>query len=473
MKKWIAILLCVLTGMLAIFSVACGGSETQNPSDNGEPTGELDPNTEVNITFMHMWPEHETTMNRLVAIFESQNPNIHVDTSITPYDKIETSLQSAFIANQMPNVYTFYTHFMNPLVSSSDGVMAGTLNGLHDKIADNFLQSSSWEMGKFNGNYYSAPFRITAEAIFYNKTIFAQNGWTVPTTFEEFEALLKAVSDSGKYTPLAAGGKEGQITYVVNALNLFCAILDGAVEEEGYQLGRLEPDYEDETGSLVYDKVRNWYAAGYFGKNAMAASKQNAIQQFVTSEGTKAAMLFANVTNIGDISSTMSDEVGLFAIPAPSAIADQVKYVYGGFDGLSYSPNATNDQKLASIKLIEFLTSQQAQQIIVDGMQSITVLKGVEYHSETYRAFSEEVKYVGAYATSPDYMTGGNASMNEGIIQAYIMGSPAAYPTALDMIKQINKNTYADMQDFLLNSPVKDWMPRKNAKKDYDRSWLA
>lgn len=471
MKKLIAILLCVLTGMLAIFSVACGDSGTNNPSENGEPTGELDPNTEVNITFMHMWPEHETTMNRLIAIFESQNPNIHITTSVTTYDKMEQSLQSAYIAGEMPNVYTFYTHYMNPLVSSSDGVMAGSLNGLHDKIADNFLQSSSWEMGKFNGNYYSAPFRITAEAIFYNKTIFEQNGWNVPTSFEEFEALLKKINDTGKYIPLSAGGREGQITYIINAMNLFCAILDGAVEEEGYQLGRLEPDYEDNTGALIYDKVKKWYGDGYFGKNAIGVTKQGAIQKFTAQEGTKAAMLFANVTNIGDISSTMSDEVGLFAIPAPAAISDQVKYVYGGFDGLSYSPNATNDQKLASIKLIEFLTSQQAQQIIVDQMQSITVLKGVEYHSETYKAFSEEVKYVGAYATSPDYVTGALSAMNEGIIQNYITGN-SAYTSALDMIKKLNENTYADMQDFLLNSPVKDWMPRQNAKKDYDKNWL-
>lgn len=74
---------------------------------------------------MHMWPEHEQVMNQLISKFEGENPGVHVSISINPYDKIEQVLQTAQMSGELPNVYTFYTHYMTPLVSATDGVLAG------------------------------------------------------------------------------------------------------------------------------------------------------------------------------------------------------------------------------------------------------------------------------------------------------------------------------------------------------------
>ena len=81
---------------------------------------------------------------------------------------------------------------------------------------------------------------------------------------------MDAVSADGTYTPLAAGGKEHQITYLINAMSLFCSVMDGSVDEPGYAVGRLEPDESDNTSVLIYEKVHDWYAADYFGKGAAA-----------------------------------------------------------------------------------------------------------------------------------------------------------------------------------------------------------
>ena len=344
MKRLITIVMALILALSLASFAACG------PEEEG-------PDGEVKITFMHMWPEHEAVMNQLLDQFEAENEGITVEASITPYDQIEQVLQAAQISGTLPNVYTFYTHYMTPMVSSTDGVMAGSLNELHDEIIGDFIQESSWELGKINGTYYSAPFRATGELIFYNKTLFGEKGWNKPETFEAFEALLDAVSADGTYTPLAAGGKEHQITYLINAMSLFCSVMDGSVDEPGYAVGRLEPDESDNTSVLIYEKVHDWYAADYFGKGAIAVSKQGAIKEFTSR---RAAMVFANVNNLGDIATLMpNDEIGVFAIPAPSAIAEDVKYVYGGYDGLSYNPGASDAKKEASLKLIKFLVSAE------------------------------------------------------------------------------------------------------------------
>ena len=455
MKRLITIVMALILALSLASFPACG------PEEEG-PAGE------VKITFMHMWPEHEAVMNQLLDQFEAENEGITVEASITPYDQIEQVLQAAQISGTLPNVYTFYTHYMTPMVSSTDGVMAGSLNELHDEIIGDFIQESSWELGKINGTYYSAPFRATGELIFYNKTLFGEKGWNKPETFEAFEALLDAVSADGTYTPLAAGGKEHQITYLINAMSLFCSVMDGSVDEPGYAVGRLEPDESDNTSVLIYEKVHDWYAADYFGKGAIAVSKQGAIKEFTSR---RAAMVFANVNNLGDIATLMpNDEIGVFAIPAPSAIAEDVKYVYGGYDGLSYNPGASEAKKEASLKLIKFLVSAEVQQILADRTQSIVVNKNAEYHSEMYKAFAEEYRYVGAYATGTDYVTGQNAAGNVSIMSTYISGTSGQ--SAAQIIRLINDNVWKDMQDPLLNNPVKDWYPRQNPRKDFDKSWL-
>lgn len=463
MKKFVSLLLGGLLGASCLLT-GCG---VNNGGNTSEP-GELDPNAKVNISFMHMWSEHATVMESIVNGFEKENPNVTVDISITPFDQIEQVLQAAYISGTLPNVYVFYTHYMNPLVSSSDGVMAGTLNGLKEEISDWFIQPDAWEMGNIKGNYYSVPFRATAELVFYNKTIFDGKGWSAPSTFEEFSTLLDTIKQDGTYTPLSAGGKEDQITYLINAMSLFSSVLDGSVEEPGYKVGRLEPDANNTIPERIYEKVKSWCDADYFGKGAIGLSKTGAIKEFTTR---KAAMVFANVNNIGDISSIMpNDEIGAFAIPAPAAIADQVKYVYGGYDGLSYNPGASEMEKAASLKLIKYLVSDDVQQILADRTQSIIVNKTAEYHNPVFAAFAKECQYVGAYATGIDYMTGTHSSGNKSIMTRYLSGTSGQ--TAKAIIQLINQNVYKDMQDTLINDPPVDWYPRQNVRKEFDTSWL-
>ena len=457
-KFFVASMVAALS--LSMFPLAaCGG-------------GEVDPEGETNITFMHMWPEHEQVMNQLISKFEGENPGVHVSISINPYDKIEQVLQTAQMSGELPNVYTFYTHYMTPLVSATDGVLAGDVTDLKEKLSNNYVQPDSWEMGKIGGKYYSVPFRVTGELIFYNKNIFTEKGWSEPETFEELELLLGEILADGTYMPLAAGGKENQITYIVNAMSLFSSILDGSVDEPGYAVGRLQPESPevDDTSVKIYEKVRAWYANGYFGKGAIATSKTGAIKNFTSRT---AAMVFANVCNMSEVSSLMpNDEIGVFGIPAPAVLAEEqaVKYVFGGYDGLSYAPDAPANRIAASKKLIEFLVRADIQQILADRTQSIIVSKGVEYHDDNYKAFAEECKYVGAYSTGTDYVTGSNSAGNGTMISSYIAGTSKM--TAAEIIRTINDNVYKDMQDSLLNNPTRDWYPRQNAKKEYDRSWL-
>ena len=71
-------------------------------------------------------------------------------------------------------------------------------------VKDNFGASAlnAWQTP--DGKVFAVPFAAVSQIIYYNKTLFADNGLEVPTTFEELLAVAKAFKDKG-IEPFANG----------------------------------------------------------------------------------------------------------------------------------------------------------------------------------------------------------------------------------------------------------------------------
>ena len=54
---------------------------------------------------------------------------------------------------------------------------------------------------------YALPYAANAAGVLYNKDMFAENGWKVPTTWSEFTALCDEIKESGTL-PLYLGFKD-------------------------------------------------------------------------------------------------------------------------------------------------------------------------------------------------------------------------------------------------------------------------
>ena len=53
---------------------------------------------------------------------------------------------------------------------------------------------------------YALPYAANAAGVLYNKDMFAENGWKVPTNWSEFTALCDEIKESGTL-PLYLGFK--------------------------------------------------------------------------------------------------------------------------------------------------------------------------------------------------------------------------------------------------------------------------
>lgn len=73
--------------------------------------------------------------------------------------------------------------------------------GWNDRLLDIAYQACT-----LDGKLYCLPGGLLVGGLYYNKDVFAEEGWNVPTTMDELISTMDAAKEKGYY-PLAAGNK--------------------------------------------------------------------------------------------------------------------------------------------------------------------------------------------------------------------------------------------------------------------------
>jgi multiple sugar transport system substrate-binding protein len=82
------------------------------------------------------------------------------------------------------------------------------LDDVWDKIGGTFNDAAKNLSKGLDGHYYFVPLYNYPWVVFYNKSVFASKGYTVPTTWDAFVALAKQMQKDG-LVPLAFADKDG------------------------------------------------------------------------------------------------------------------------------------------------------------------------------------------------------------------------------------------------------------------------
>lgn len=109
-----------------------------------------------------------------------------------------------------------------------------------------------------DGKLYGVPYHARGMGFWYRKDIFEKNGWKVPTTFAEQEALCAAMKEKGMYC-LSIGGKYGWHTM---------RILDYLIEhtcgpDTHDKLNRLEVSWDQQCVVDAYATFQKWIDNGW------------------------------------------------------------------------------------------------------------------------------------------------------------------------------------------------------------------
>ena len=220
----------------------------------------------------------------------------------------------------------------------------------------------SYQAGVFDGEFYSAPKTFESMIMLYNKTLFEENGWSVPTTLAEYEDVANKIKAAGMNV-FAYGSTGWQPTHehlagmYLNSYagpdNVYKALIGdkdwtdpeftGAIEllrkhmvDEGYWSGSLE----------------NYYALGWDDFHAMFASRG-------------AAMMTIGSWTFGTTTSSFADISDDWDWAPFPVLRD------GGADpsyllalGTTMSINASSDNPDAAAEVLNFIFSNK--EIVLD-----------------------------------------------------------------------------------------------------------
>ncbi len=224
-KKILSLVLALLIVLSTVALTACGG-ETAAPQEGSTdapaeaaaanfvvPEGGYD-GSDVTITFYHTMGENlSTVLDEYIVEFNKLYPNIHIDhKNMGGYDDVREQISTEITVGNQPNIaYCYPDHValynlakavvqLDNLIDSQVEVTRADgsteILGLTDEQKADFIEGYYNEGKQFgDGLMYTLPMSKSTEVLYYNKTFFDENGLTVPTTWDEMEALCAKIKE--------------------------------------------------------------------------------------------------------------------------------------------------------------------------------------------------------------------------------------------------------------------------------------
>jgi N-acetylglucosamine transport system substrate-binding protein len=226
LRRAAAASLVAVPGLGLLDACATGGSSGSTPTSGG---GAKDPNNPLGV-------DKKAPLE--VVIFaggygDGYAKNVHVplykkafpdaDVKETPTQEISTTLQPRFNGGTPPDVVD---NSGSKQMEFGALVDAGQLQDLTDlwdapsiddpsKKLREVVLPAALDQGNLNGKPYVFNYVSTVYGIWYNAKLWASKGWTAPTTWNDFVALLDKVKAAG-ITPIGyAGANASYYMYLV------------------------------------------------------------------------------------------------------------------------------------------------------------------------------------------------------------------------------------------------------------------
>lgn len=297
-KHWVTLLTTLTTAGMLLSACSNGGTNTPgNNNNNGEKqpsNGQQEQNgkeTNGSVEIFSWWTGagEEAGLQGLIELFSEKKPDIEVINAAVAGGagtNAKAVLASRMQGGDPPDA--FQVHGGAEL--NTGWVAAEKVIGLNDLFAEegwnDKFPAELIELVSHEGQAYSVPVNIhRGNVIFYNKSIFVDNGLEAPTTFDEFFQVADALKAKG-ITPLALGDKEPWTATMV-----FENILLGELGADDYKkLWTGEVKFDDARVKSSLEKFKAMLT--YINEDHAARNWQDASQ--LVAEG-KAAM-----TNMGD-----------------------------------------------------------------------------------------------------------------------------------------------------------------------------
>ncbi len=397
MKKVIlSVVLCLTLLLNCLTMFSCGNAKRIDSFEI--PDGGYD-GSEVTITFYHTMGQNlRDVLDRYIVEFNKLYPNITVQhEQIGDYDDVRNQIKTEITVGNQPNIaYCYPDHValynLAGAVITLDDLIASDIEitradgtteilGLTDDQINDFIQGYYNEGKQFGDDkMYTLPLSKSTEVLYYNKTFFEANNLTVPTTWDEMEALCKKIKEiDPTCIPL---GYDSEANWFITMCEQYGSDYTSAGDDHFL--------FNNEKNIEFVTRFRDWYQKGYVTTQEISGGYTSELFK-VVDEGTRSYMSIGSSAGAthqrpDKVNGEYPFDVGITTIPQVDSSNPKV---------ISQGPslcifNKQNSQEvIASWLFVKYLSTTvefQAEFSMVSGY--VPVIKSVGDHP-VYKEFTE------------------------------------------------------------------------------------
>lgn len=277
--------LLALTVLVSLLASACVATPPQGAAPAGEQPAAAQPaagGEQITLRWANIIDATgQEQWKAVVDAFQAKYPNIRVVSESTAGsgaaiypDVLKTSIASG----SPPDLFFMWGgSIAQPFIDAGQVMDLGPYYdkfGWHGKFAPWVV-----ERIKSNGKLYGVPYHALGMGFWYNKTLWNEKGWSVPTTFAEQEELCAKMKEAGMYC-VSIGGKFGWHT--MRILDYFLEHHCGPELHD--KLNRLEERWDHPCVVDSYATFQKWIDNGWVVPDFLTVSPDDSRFPFFAGE---------------------------------------------------------------------------------------------------------------------------------------------------------------------------------------------
>ena len=221
-----------------------------------------------------------------INVFEEET-GATVELEAKSFEQIRSTASQVLNSDEAPDILEYNKGNATAGLLASQGLLSPLDDAVEEYGWDDQLAPALQTTARYDengvmgsGSWYGVPNYGEFVEVYYNVDMFEEAGLEVPTTLEEFEAVLAAFADQG-VTPLAEAAAEYPLGQLWYQLALTKADRDFV---DAYQLYTDEVDFTGEEITFATETVKDWTDKGYISTNATGLKAEDAGTAFIGGE---------------------------------------------------------------------------------------------------------------------------------------------------------------------------------------------
>jgi raffinose/stachyose/melibiose transport system substrate-binding protein len=215
--------------------------------------------------------------------FEAAHPGVTVKFEEKSFEQIQQNAGMILNSSDAPDIMEYNKGNATAGLLSKQGLLTdltaeATRRGWDKDLSPSLQTTAKYDARGIMGGdkWYGVPNYGEYVMVYYNKDLFARNNLRVPTTLDEFTAVMDAFVAKGQ-TPLSVGGAEYPAQQILYELALSKA---DRAWVDNYELYKGKVDFHGPELTYAANTFADWVRKGYIAKSSAGIKAEDMGQAF-------------------------------------------------------------------------------------------------------------------------------------------------------------------------------------------------